>query len=98
MDVNCNVIHGSMKGYFMKKDFKKSLRLNLACLFGGVLAVFLGWTMSGWNKFSSYLESSPEKAIVWGVLGLVVGNVVGIILCKLDGTGRGEDGKSGEDK
>lgn len=78
----------------MKEKVKKEVRTSLAVLFGGVLAVLLGWILSGWNSFSSYLEHSTEKAVVWGLIGLVVGNVVSTVLSKLDG----KEGKSGGDK
>ncbi len=78
----------------MKENVKKSVRRSLAILFCGVLAVLLGWVLSGWNNFGDYLERHTEKAVVWGLIGLFVANVVNTILCKIEG----KDGKSDEDK
>jgi hypothetical protein len=40
------------------------------------------------------LERHTEKAVVWGLIGLFVANVVNTVLCKIEG----KDGKSDEDK
>ncbi len=78
----------------MKENVKKDIRRNLAILFGGVLAVLLGWVLSGWNNLGDYLDRHTEKAVVWGLIGLFVGNVVNTVLYKIEG----KDGKPGEDK
>lgn len=77
-----------------KEDLKKLLGTTTIGIIGAILMPCIGWILSGWNKFSTYIENSPEKVVIWAIVGCAIGNIISVVLEKLDG----KEGKSGEDK
>ena len=81
----------------MKKNSRNAKEAATACI--GVacafLGVLLGWSLNGLNQLTSYLSACPIQALVWGVVGFLVGVFMGRVLSRLDEIGkrgRGSDG------
>lgn len=82
----------------MKKVTKKS-RNSMIFIMGILCALFgplAGWLLSGLcpGGFNLFLQHYPGKAVVYGVIGFVVGIVVGALLSTIDSINQREKEES----
>jgi len=79
----------------MKKNRSTGLIIYMGIL-GAMLGPYVGWAMSGYNRFKDYYRYSFPNIIIWTVICFLVVFILGGILVKLDEISkRGNgDGKS----
>ena len=83
----------------MNNDIKRVLGVTRCGIVGALVGPLLGWVLSGLNDLGYYFRHETEKVIIWVVIGLLVGNVVQVVLEKLDvisKQGCGKDNEKGE--
>ena len=77
----------------MNDDIKRVMGVTRCGIVGALVGPLLGWVLSGLNDLGYYLRQSTEKVFVWAIVGLFVGNVIQVVLEKLDVIGKRERGK-----
>jgi len=82
----------------MNKDVKRVMNVTYCGVVGACLGPLLGWVLSGLNDLKYYLTHSVEQVVVWAIIGLFVGNVIQVVLEKLDVIGKRGGGKDDESK
>lgn len=66
-----------------KKDFKKITEFTKLGLSFAAIAPFVGWALSGLNDMGMYFKHAPERAFVWAMVGMTIGNVITVFLEKI---------------
>lgn len=65
----------------MKKMSSKNARSTIIVVWmiiGALFGPFVGWRVEGWTSWHHYLQNEPLSVIMWLVIGLIAGMVVGI--------------------
>ena len=69
---------------FVMKDIKALLSLTIGCFFGGLLSGLFkvkSYAMASFGVFGLITTIGPESSIVHAVISMIVGCVVGFIVC-----------------
>lgn len=83
----------------MNNNIKRVMGVTRCGIVGALVGPLLGWALSGLNDLGYYVRNATEKVVIWAIVGLLVGNVVQVILEKLDVIGKrgcGKDDEKGE--
>lgn len=76
-----------------KKDFKKLTGFTKLGILFAAIAPFVGWAQSGFNDMGMYFKHAPERAFVWAMVGMAIGNVITVFLEKQESANKKEEEK-----